>query len=234
MFPECCDSDCRPTPPLETDDAVGARRDDDTLTGLVILGFVVLLLAVVSGVVPFFVVCGALAAEAVVGLVSLDDAAVAVVVVVVVVVVGFVGTRAAVDFTVAFLDASTPAFEAAVLPSVAVREIAARVVVFCVVVVVGVDEFGALLIGASTLDSGIDPTADWAKSFVVSPSELPKAPPWLEASTWSSLLIVRLEMLDSPLRSRCKPRRPFFSTATKLVRTLERGLGPSEVTEVSN
>jgi hypothetical protein len=40
-----------------------------------------------------------------------------------------------------------------------------------------------------------------------------------------SLLIRRRETLDSPLGSRRKPMRPSFSTATKLVRTLESGLG---------
>jgi hypothetical protein len=40
-----------------------------------------------------------------------------------------------------------------------------------------------------------------------------------------SLLIRRRETLDSWLGSRCKPMRPSFSTATKLVRTLDSGRG---------
>lgn len=50
---------------------------------------------------------------------------------------------------------------------------------------------------------------------------------WLLAVESTSLLILRLDKLDSPLWSRCKPSRPSFSTATKLLRTLERGRGPS-------
>lgn len=40
-----------------------------------------------------------------------------------------------------------------------------------------------------------------------------------------SLLILLLDTTDSPLGSLRKPMRPSFSMATKLVRTLDRGLG---------
>lgn len=44
-------------------------------------------------------------------------------------------------------------------------------------------------------------------------------------STSVSILVRRLDRLDSPLGSRRSPMRPSFSIATKLVRTLESGLG---------
>lgn len=44
-------------------------------------------------------------------------------------------------------------------------------------------------------------------------------------------LSLRPEMLESPLGCRCRPMRPSFSMATKLVRTLERGRGESLASE---
>lgn len=46
-----------------------------------------------------------------------------------------------------------------------------------------------------------------------------------------SLLRRRRDTLDSPLWSLCRPMRPSFSMATKLVRTLESGLGDSDSCE---
>lgn len=190
--------------PLETEEAVGASNDEEMLAGLVSFGFEV----VVS--VLLVETEGCFAAEAVVGFVSLDvtaaerTGALA---------AGFLGCSAALGAAfaaeVARVGAAKDRAGALVEAAETLRGSGAGVEVSTAVSELAVCSVCSSVMGACSGTAG-------ATSVV---------------SRIDSSLILGRDVLGSPLVSRCSPIRPSFSTATKLVRTLESGLGPSDVVD---
>lgn len=193
-------------PVLLTDEAVGANSEDETLMGFVVLGLVVVDSLAALGLL----VEGCLAADAVVGLVSLD----------VVAADRTAGTRVA-----GFLGCSVGVLVTAAFAADVARVGAANERVEAFFAGAGALTSLAAGAGASFAASELAWGTSWGSSIGCCSGAAGAS---ATASMTGSSLILGADLSDWPLGVRCKPTRPSFSTATKLVRIFESGRGLPE------